>query len=199
MFTLARFLGMFALGLGMALAASAQPGTPERDLSPTVAAVQKLADSLDRADVTVQAKKIVDEFDGCEVSRVFTLKRPRRGGVGIGSAVKAGHKNSIEDLVRDWSGPKPPTKDELRTHQKDLLRVARVLQVMAELAPFRRDIYVPKNNEKIAEDWRQVSAEFKTVTRSLRDAIEKAEPAKTRQVAIRLQRTCSTCHKLVGF
>ncbi len=199
MFTRARFLGILAIGLGAALSASAQPGTPERNLSPTVAAVLKLSERLDRADVTLQAKKIVDEFDGCEVSRVFTLKKPRRGGVGIGSAVKAGHKDSIEDLVRDWSGPRPPTKEELQTHQKDLLQVSRVLQAMAELAPFRRDIYVPKNNEKMAEDWRQVSAEFKTVTRALRDAIKKTEPAKTRQAAVQLQRTCSSCHKLVGF
>ena len=65
-------------------------------------------ETLDRHGLGRRAKKIVDELDACEVSRVFTLKRPRRGGVGIGSAVKAGHKDSIEDLVRDWSGPRPP-------------------------------------------------------------------------------------------
>jgi hypothetical protein len=188
-----------ALGLGVALAAGAQSGAPAQNLSPTVAAVQKLADSVDRADVALQAKKIV-EADGCGVSRVFTLRRPQRGGgVGIGSAVRAGHKDSIDDLVRDWSGPKPPTKEELQAHQKDLLQVARVLQAMAELAPFRSDIYLPRDNEKMAEDWRQVSAEFKTLTRALRDAIEKTEPAEARQVSVRLQRTCKSCHKLAGM
>jgi hypothetical protein len=198
MFTLTRFLGIWALGLGVALAASAQPETLGKNLSPTVAAVQKLADSVDQADVTVRAKKIVDDLDACEVSRVFTVTRPRRGGVGIGSAVQAGHKDSIEDLVRDWSGPRPPTKDELQTHQKDLLQVARVLQAMAELAPFRKEIYVPANNEKMAKDWRKVSAEFKTVSRDLRDAIDKTDEVQTRRVAVRLQRTCNTCHQLVG-
>jgi hypothetical protein len=199
MFTPVRSLGALALGLGVALAGSAQPGAPEGGLSPTVAAVQKLADGVDRADVALQAKKIVEELDGCEVSRVFTLRRPRRGGVGIGSAVKAGHRDSIDDLVRDWSGPRPPTKEELQAHRKDLLRVARVLQAMAELAPFRREIYVPKNDERRAADWRQVSAEFKTVSRALRDAIEKTDPAETHRVAVRLRRTCGACHKLVGL
>jgi hypothetical protein len=163
-----------------------------------VAAGPNLADSLDRPDVALQAKKIV-ELDGCGVSRVFTLRRPQRGGgVGIGSAVRAGHRDSIDDLVRDWSGPKPPTKAELQAHQKDLLQVTRVLQAMAELAPFRSDIYLPRDNKEMAEEWRRVSAEFKTLTRALRDAVETTEPAQTRQVAVRLQRTCNTCHKLVG-
>jgi hypothetical protein len=197
--TSARFLGILTLGLGVALVASAQPGTPGSNLSPTIAAVKKLADSVDRPDVARQAKKLVDELDACEVSRVFVLTRPRRGGgLGIGSAVKAGHKDSIEDLVRDWSGPRPPTKEELQTHQDDLLRVARVVQAMAELAPFRRDIYVPANNEKMAAGWRQVSAEFKTVSRALREAIEKSDQAETRRAAVQLQQTCNNCHKLVG-
>jgi hypothetical protein len=187
-----------ALGLGLTVVASAQQGTPQRNLSPTVAAVQSLADSLNSGDVTSRAKKIVEEFDACEVSRVFSRTRTHRGGVGIGSAVKAGHKDSIDDLVRDWSGSRPPTKEELETHQKDLLRVARVLQVMAEVAPFRRTIYVPENDKNAAEQWRQVCTEFKTVSRDLHWAIERAEPAETRKVAGRLQQTCNACHKLVG-
>jgi hypothetical protein len=189
---------ILAIGLGVAVVASAQQGTQERTISPTVAAVQSLADSLDRGDVTRRAKQIVEEFDACEVSRVFSHTRPRRGGVGIGSAVKAGHRDSIEDLVRDWSGSRPPTREELRTHQKDLLRVARVLQVMAELAPFRKDIYIPKNDKNAAEGWRQVSAEFKTIAHNFQDAIENTQPTEARQVAVRLQQTCNTCHKLVG-
>lgn len=198
MFTLARALGILLLGTVAALTATAQPGTPERTLRPTPAAVLKLSNCLDRADVAVEAKRMVDELDACEMSQVFTLKRQRRGGLGIGSAVKAGHKDSIEELVQDWAGPKPPTREELQTHQKDLLQAVRVMQAMAELAPYRSHIYLPRNNEKMAEEWRQVSAEFKTTSRALHDAIEKADPARTRQVAVQLQRTCYACHKLAG-
>jgi hypothetical protein len=69
---------------------------------------------------------------------------------------------------------------------------------MAELAPHRLPNYVPPNEEKKAEEWRKVSAEFKAVTRDLRDAVEKTEPARTRQAAVRLQQTCAACHKLAG-
>ena len=199
MFTSVRFVGTVAVGFGLGLVATAQQGTPGTNVNPTVAAVIKLADNLDRPDVSLQAKKMVEELDACAMSLVFTLKRPRGGGVGIGSAVKAGHKDSIEDLVRNWSGPRPPTREELQTHRKDLLRAARVMQAMAELAPFRVHIYVPKQNEKQVVEWRKVSAEFKVVTRALRDGIEKTEPAETRKAAVRLQRTCSSCHQLVGL
>src|SRR5262245_11497600 len=157
MFTPARFLAILALSLGVGLVADAQTGPPPRKINPTVAAVLKLADNLEREDVCLQAKKIVEEMDACAISQVFTLRRPRGGGPGIGSAVKAGHKDSIEDLVRNWSGSRPPTREELQTHRKDLVQVARVLQAMAEVAPFRVNIYVPKENKQKVEAWRKVS------------------------------------------
>lgn len=198
MFQRNHVLAALAIGLVLALVGGAQPTAPPSGLSPTVAAVQSLADSLDQGDVARRARKIVEELNPCEVSRVFSLRRPRRGGVGIGSAVKAGHRDSIEDLILDWSGRKPPTRDELQEHKKDLLRVARVLQSMAELAPYRRETYMPPNNDKMHANWQQLCAQFKTVSRDLHEAIDKGEEAQTRQVAVRLQLTCSYCHQLVG-
>src|SRR5262249_28577196 len=123
MFTATRILGSVALGLGLALVAAAQPAPkPPR---PAVAALLKLADDLEGKDVPLRAKKIVEEHDSCSISQVFTLGQ--HGGAGIGSAVKAGHRNSLDNLVRNWSGNRPPTREELETHQKDLLRAARVL------------------------------------------------------------------------
>jgi len=195
MFTSNRIGGALAIGLCMGLAVMAQQNTTDRKI-PVVAAIVKLADDVDGKDVPARAKKLVEEHDACDMPIVFTLKK--RGGAGIGSAVAAGHKDSIEDLVRNWSGKKPPTKEELETHQKDLVRMARVLQVMSELAPHRVYIYVPKNNEKRAGEWLKVSADFKEVTRALRDAIEKTEPDQTRKAAIKLQETCTACHKVAG-
>src|SRR5262249_3289178 len=151
----------------------------------SVAAVLRLADNLDRPDLASQAKKVVEEGDPCDISLVFTRKRPRGGGgVGIGSAVKAGHQDRIDHLVKNRSGPRPPTSEELQAHHQDLLRVARVVQAMAELAPFREKFYVSKTNEKKAAEWRKVSAEFKTVARAFRDAIESKEPTETRKAAV---------------
>jgi hypothetical protein len=183
---------VFALGI-VAVTLAAEPVQH----SPAVAAVLKLANNVDEPDVADKAKKIVDEIDPCGISRVFTIRRPR-GGVGIGSAVKAGHRDSIEDLVQDWAGSRPPTLQELQTHQKDLLQVTRVLQAMAELAPHRWPNYVPQKEKGHIEEWRKVSAEFKAVTRDLREAVTATEPAETRKAAVRLNQTCAACHKVAG-
>jgi squalene-hopene/tetraprenyl-beta-curcumene cyclase len=164
--------------------------------NPTVAAVVRLSDELDRPDVSARAKHLVDTLDICDVPLVFLQKR--RGGPGIGSAVQAGHKDSIDDLVNDWSGARPPTWRELQTHQQDLLQVARILQAMAELAPHRVHIYVSKKDEPRTRDWLRIAGEFKTVTRAFRHAIEEADPTVTRKAAVNLQKTCAACHTLVG-
>lgn len=192
-----RFLGTLVCGLGITLFALAQ--APPGKHRPAVAAIVKLSDQLDKPDVAALAKKIVTTHDSCEISHVFQIGK--RGGAGIGSAAKAGHHDSIAHLVNDWAGAKPPTRLELETHQDDLLRVARVLQAMAELAPFRGDLLPmsAKSKEQVAEEWRKVTAEFKTVTRELRDAIDAIDPSATRKAAVRLQKTCTACHLVVGI
>jgi len=199
MYTHARFLTVMALGLALAVAATAQPQAAEQKFRPAVAAILKLAENLDSNDVASHAKKIVETHDSCDISQVFAPRRSGRGGPGIGSAVGAGHLNAISALVADWSGTKPPTKKELETHQKDLLQVARVLQAMAELAPYRGPVVLPKGNDKKAEEWQAVSAQFKTVTRDLREAIQNSDAARTRKVAVRLQQTCNACHAVAGI
>jgi hypothetical protein len=195
----ARLAGILVLGFGLALGAAAQPQAQKQEFRPAIVAILLLADNLHARDVAEHAKKIVDTHDSCDISQVFTPRRNNRGGPGIGSAVKAGHLDAISALVADWSGSKPPTQKELETHQTDLLKVARVLQAMAELAPYRGALVLPRGNEKKAEEWKAVSAQFKTVTRDLHHAIYQRDAAETRKVAVRLQQTCNACHVVVGL
>jgi len=197
MFTRTRFLGALLLGLGLGLLAVAQPAAQQKPRR-AVDAILELSDNLDRPDVSARAKKIVEDYDSCDISSVFVARSSGRGGAGIGSAVQAGHRDRIDALVQDWAGPRPPTRAELKAHRKDLLKVARVLQTMAELAPYRMPGFQPREKQQKAEQWRNVSAEFKSVTRELRDTIESRDPAEVRKTAIRLQRTCAACHQLVG-
>jgi len=196
MFTSTRWATAVTLGLGIGLAADAQQQPPDRKI-PLVLEIVKLADTLEQGSVSIRAKKIIQDFDPCDMPQIFRLKQ--RGGAGIGTASQAGHKNSIEDLVRDWSGSKPPTQKELDAHQMDLVRTARVLQTLAELAPHRVEIYVPKTDAKRTAAWFQASANFKTVTGEFRDALEKADLAKTRVTAVKLQKACAGCHQVVGI
>jgi hypothetical protein len=101
--------------------------------------------------------------------------------------------------VSNWAGAKPPRKDELETHRQDLLRVARVLQAMAELAPHRVRPSWLRSDPGRAEEWRKVSADFKVVTRAFRDSIERGQPSEVRQATLNLQRTCSACHQVAGL
>ncbi len=165
----------------------------DRRLSPAVAAIVDLAGRLDEEDVPRRARHIVDSYDSCDISQVFTLR-----GAGIGSAVQAGHKNSIDHLVRNWAGPKPPTRDELQAHRNDLLDVARVLQAMAELAPHRAALFSNRDVQRI-QDFQRVAAEFKSDTRGFRDAVSGGNPADVRRATVRLHQTCTACHKLVGI
>lgn len=193
MVTTARSLAALALGLAAALVAGAQPTVRK---IPVVIEIVKLADTLEQGNVSARGKKIIDTFDACDMPMIFRLKE--RGGAGIGSAAQAGHKNSIDDLVRDWAGRKPPTQKELDAHRMDLVRTARVLQTLAEMAPHRVDIYIPKNDEKRKEQWFKVAADFKVVTGEFREALEQADVTRTRNIAVKLHKTCMACHQVVG-
>jgi hypothetical protein len=196
MITSTRLLVILTLGLGLAAATTAHAAPPTKPY-PAVAAILELADHLDRPGLALRAKWIVDKFDSCDISTVF---RPAKsGGAGIGSAVQAGHTNSIQNLVQHWSGPKPPTKNELQVHRADLLKVARVLKVMSELAPLRLALVVPKNDQKRVEAMHKVTGEFKAVARDLHDAILKAEPTAAHKAAIQLNQTCMNCHAVAGI
>ena len=185
-----RVLGFFALGLLLFFVGSAQTA-PQKQVR-AVQAIINLSDHLGTAEFHSRAKQIVDELDSCDISRIFGTKKS--GGAGIGSAVKAGHGDSIQHIVMDWSGSKAPRAGELREHRKDLLKMARTLQVMAELAPMRMSQIVSMNNEKRVAAMNKVNADFKLVTAQLRDAIEKADPLETRKAAIFLNQTCMNCH-----
>lgn len=169
----------------------------ERPHRPAVAAIVELADHLQSPDVSLRAKRIVDTHDSCDISQVFGLKV--RGGAGIGTAIQAGHKDSIHALVNDWCNKRPPTRLELQAHQADLVNMARVLQAMAELAPHRGNLFFPKQDDARAEQWRSVSDEFRSSTRSFRAAIETRDPQEVRKTAGRLMESCNACHKIVGI
>jgi squalene-hopene/tetraprenyl-beta-curcumene cyclase len=165
--------------------------------NPAVAAILELADTLERPDVAFRAKGIVDFFDSCDISAVFQPKE--YGGAGVGSAGRPGERSSIQRLVSNWAASKPPSKDELETHRQDLLKVARVLQAMAELAPHRMQPSWPQKQPARAEGWRKVSADFKVVTRAFRDSIDRGEPGEVRRATVNLQRTCVACHEVAGL
>lgn len=199
MFTPRRLCALLVCASVLAAAAPVPTASQEKEqrpLEPAVAAILKLADELNGPNVAEEAKKIVAKYDSCEISQVFTQRN--RGGAGIGTAASLpGHRDAIHHLVHHWAAGRAPKKEELEAHQKDLVKAARVLQAMAELAPHRRAMVLPK--DKYVAEWATVSAEFKTRTREFREAIESVDADQVRKAAVNLQKSCNSCHVLVGI
>jgi hypothetical protein len=151
--------------------------------------IVRLAYNLDAPDAAQKAQKIVKDHDSCDISSVFKMG-PR--GLGIGELKNAGHRDSVEMLIRDYIRKAPP-QAELEKYQPDLVRTARVLQAMAELAPYRGPLVT---SEKNLPQWAKVSAEFKVTTKGFRDAVESKDPERVRKAAIALNGTCCSCHEL---
>ncbi|MSQ95245.1 MAG: hypothetical protein EXR98_11910 [Gemmataceae bacterium] len=169
----------------------AQPAK-DRPHNDAIRDILLLADNLDAKDCFARAKKIALKHDSCDISQIFSFRF--RGGAGIGSAAESRSTNSIDWLVRGWAGTKPPTKEKLQKHQADLIKTARVLQAMAELAPHRMPPHF--KDDKRMEAWKIVAQDFKVQTRELREGIEKTDATMVNAAAVRMLKTCTACHNL---
>jgi hypothetical protein len=188
----ARWLVVGVVGLGAAYPVlHADTPVPLNSRQKAQAAIVKLSQHLDDADVTEQAAKIIKEHDSCDISSVFRLRR--HGGLGIGKAAEAANLDSIERLVIELSTKKTTTEAQLEKFQDDYVRVAKVLQAMAELAPHRGPDFT-RNDPVRIKKWAAVSADFKEHTADFRKALEEKDPKKVRITADRLYQTCMNCH-----
>ena len=183
--------GAVGLGLGWGVLLAEPPRDDPRKQAQ--AAIVKLSDNLEAKDVGERAKQIVEQYDSCDISSVF--RRQRGGGLGIGKATGAKHPDSIEGLIADFSRRKTTTEAELEQYRDDYVRVAKVMQAMAELAPYRGTPFTRGNPERV-KAWEEVSADFKQKTAALRRAIEDTDPKRVRVTARSLEQTCGACHVL---
>jgi hypothetical protein len=188
-----RWLAVGVVGLGLGLGVLLAEPPPDNARQQAQAAILRLSENLDGRDLGERAKQIVQQYDSCDISSVFRLKR--QGGLGIGKAAEANHPDGIDRLVLDLSRRKTTTEAELEQYRDDYLRVARVMQAMAELAPYRGAPFTRENPER-ARAWAKVSAEFKQKTAAFRRAVEETDPKAVRTTALSLQQTCCACHEL---
>jgi hypothetical protein len=187
---LLRSLFLTALFLGLGSLAPAGEESPERAAQRDILA---LADNLDHPDAAIMAQNIVTTHDSCSISSVFAVRE--RGGLGIGSLAKVHQRNSVERLVNDYAR-KPPSREELETHQADLDRTARTILAMSELAPHRNP-YADKPDSKQSREWQRVAAEFKVKATEFRAAVNCKEPERVKKAANNLTHTCCDCHSLL--
>lgn len=157
--------------------------------------ILRLGDNLNAADVALRAERIVKSHDSEDISSVFKLKR--QGGLGIGKLTEVDAiPDGIGRLMQKLGNRKSITEAEIDKYSADYLRVAKVMQAMAELAPFRANEHVQKS-AKLAAEWREVAKEFRTGATEFRKAVDEKDPKKLRLAAIAMQNTCCHCHGLL--
>lgn len=191
-----RWLAAGCVAFGLVYTASGANNVPvPEDVKRKAAqdAVVDLSENLGARDVSERAAKVVKAHASEDISSIFRLKRA--GGLGIGNATEANHQDGIERLVLDFARKKTTTEAELEKHHADYLRIAKVLQAMAELAPHRATERVRKSPE-LAKEWAEVAAEFRKGTANFRKAIEEKDPKKVRLAAKEMHNTCCHCHGL---
>jgi cytochrome c556 len=186
-----RTLATSLLALAITVGVGAADPVPVNEREAAQKAILDLSNKLDAKNVSELAKKIVQDHDSCDISSVFQLRR----GLGIGKITELGIPNSLERFFRETANRKTLTEADLEKYRDDYLRVAKVMQAMAELAPHRATDSMLKDEKRLAA-WYRVSADFKVKTADFRLAVEQADPKKTRVAAIAMNQVCSDCHQV---
>lgn len=191
-----RLLAVSVLGLGLGYSTFGQPATMSEDDKRVSAqsAILKLGDSLDAKDVADQARKIVKEHASEDISSVFKMRT--KGGLGIGKLTEVESTgDGVERLIMKLRARRTISEAEIEKYSADYLRVAKIMQAMAELAPFRAPLVVQRN-AKQSQEWREVATEFKDGALAFRKAVDERDPKKLRLAALKMNDTCCHCHEL---
>src|SRR5262249_42075718 len=165
-------ISVVLLGLGWSIL-PADPPVPEDRDKQAQAAIVELSQNLGGRDVSQRAKKIVQEYKSDEISSIFTRKEG--GGLGIGNLTDIVPQNSIERLIVTLSRRKTTTEAELEKYQADYVKVAKVMQAMAELAPHRANERI-KKNDKLLQQWLATAADFNNKPPDFPHAIHEHTP-----------------------
>jgi hypothetical protein len=164
---------------------------PNKAAKAAQAAIISLSQNLDAPDVKERAEKIVREHASENISSTFM--RTSHGGLGAGRLAINPNSDGIDRLVRQWQY-KGPTTEEISRNRSEMIRIAKIVRAMSELAPYR----VPKNaRPQVAREWAEVAAEFHETALGLHKAVEKGESTLIRDAAKKLNNTCCHCHGLL--
>lgn len=174
----------------------AAPVPPENGRTLAQKAILELSNHLDATDLKDRAKKLVREHESCDISSVFQNYNRRIPELSIGTLKDLKIADRYDQLFNQLANRKNITEADLETHRADLLRVAKVMQAMAELAPYRGEDFIDPKNEKRLAAWAQVSAEFKVKSLAFRKAVEEADPKQVRLSAVAMNQACTNCHNV---
>ena len=157
------------------------------------AAVTKHLDKAGTPAFDSEAAKLAKEH---KIEATMKLMKPKsKGGISIGKLVGAGHKDSIELLIRDYCTNKPPTKREVTDCNEDLVKAAQVTAIIAQMTPS----WKPAKDQpggKTKAKWMELSDEMKKYSGELIKAAKAKDEKAVVDVSKKLNNSCAECHKI---
>ena len=154
--------------------------------------VLKNLNKVGTADFPAMAGKIAKEH---KIEATMKLFKPKsKNGVGIGGLTGASHKDSIELLIRDYT-IKAPNKAEVTKYADDLVKLAQITSVVAEMTPS----WVPLKDGpagKTKAKWMQLSEEMRKGSAELVAAAKAKDDKAVEAAAKKLNGSCAECHKI---
>jgi hypothetical protein len=130
-----------------------------------------------------------------KIDATMKLMKPvSKNGISIGTLTKAGHKDSIELLIRDYAIT-PPTKAEVEKYNDDLIKSIQVVGVIAEMTP----TWTPMKDGpmgKTREKWKALTEDMKKGSAELIAAAKAKDDKAVATAAKKLNESCAMCHKI---
>jgi hypothetical protein len=179
------------LGLGVVVLVGRGGAADDKKVPEAVTSgLQKAADDLEKnskADVSKDLEA-VKKFDLKLPMRLF--KKRENGGWGVGKADDKIDPDGIEkQLEKLGDGAKPDALAKNADAYKQMaFRTAAIAALLEAKAPTKAE------GKKQPKDWIKWSAELKTASVQLADAIKAKDAAAVTKAAAAASKTCSTCH-----
>jgi len=181
--------GAAVLTLGIVFLAGSQAADdkgPREDVERLAALAAK-----DPADLHKKAEAYAKNLDSLEDVMNLLKKRMKdgKGGFGIGPKPTGQPNDGIEARIQNW-GKKAPGAAELK--DKDaLVQMTERTQAIGEIALAKPPKAAPGKDPK---EWKEYSEEMIKGSADLRKAIEGGDPKAIKDVANKLNASCTNCH-----
>ncbi len=175
---------LLALGIWFLAAPSGQSASDKDDLKPLREAIIKMAEAQG-GDVKEQAAALAKKAELVDVMSA-AFKPRSKGGIGVGPK-KTG--DGIELKIISMSKKTLPAP-ELRNQSKELIRMAEISRVMAEVT---RNYPAPKGKGP-PNDWKKYADQMDKLSGDLTRAIKTGNPATVKKATSNLNDNCTSCH-----
>ena len=182
--------GAAVLTLGIVFLAGSQAADdkgPREDVDKLAALAAK-----DPAELRKKAEAYAKNLDSLEDVMNLLKKRMKNGngGFGIGPKPTGQPNDGIEARIQNW-GKKAPTKEQLTKDKDALIQMADRTQAVGEIALAKPPKAAPGKDPK---EWKEYSEEMVKQSGELRKVIEGGDPKAIKDVANKLNASCTNCH-----